>query len=432
MSRWIFGGALALALAGLGCGETTHGREDGSGNTNWLKPCEADAECGELSCLCGSCRNACDAATVCSLEAEASCSGATSPQPLASPITLGEHRDADAMPNDLVVGADGSVTLVGGKGPTPFDLTTVYRNFWVSKLSREADVLWSYESENVTDAADPGRSIVLTAGGETLALSTVYDGQDTPHIRRLDRNGELVSSFMSTPGFTTMRTDGRGGFFATGSNRASDVPNALGRTPTVAWIGQFDPPVIAGSDTPHWQQERQGLEGSISNILVASSDGLGNLVVGGSLGTAVDSNASEPYLARLDRNGDFVWEQSVPIAEVTHCDATAVAMLPDGGSLAAIGCGPRWLRAYEADGAIRWERRIANGVTALAGLRDGGYVVGYGGGTAHLQRYDAQHRSMWEVIQEGCTAFTRLEAEGDAVVALSACEPGYLLSWYGP
>lgn len=422
-------GAALLALATAACGATTQNREDDSGNTNWLKACESDAECGELSCLCGSCRTGCGAATDCSAEPADSCVGLPAtllPSP-GPPQLLREHRDQDAQAVDLALGQDGSVTLAGGKGATVSDLATIYFNFWVTKLSPEAEELWTYQE--LQDTPDPARSVVLTVGRETVALSTLYDGHDTPVLRRIGENGELIGSRMSTPGFTTMREDGRGGFFATGSNWANDVVDVV-RNPTVAWVGLFDPPSVSGSETPHWQQERYDLMGGISNILVASSDGRGNLVVGGSLGTSADSNASQPYLARLNHPGEVVWERSVSTAEVTHCDTTAVAMFPSGSSLAAIGCGPRWLRAFQPSGQIIWERRFASGVTALAGLEDGGYVVALGGGAAVLERYDASHRLYWAAQQEGCTAFTRLAVSNGAVVALAECQPGYSLSWY--
>ena len=62
---WLFSGALLLPSC-----ETT---DPGAGsNTNWLRSCETDAECGaDLRCRCGVCSRACD--DDCSLLPSAAC-----------------------------------------------------------------------------------------------------------------------------------------------------------------------------------------------------------------------------------------------------------------------------------------------------------------------------------------------------------------------
>jgi hypothetical protein len=336
--------------------------------------------------------------------------------------------NANVRVNDLALGADGSVTLVGGTEPVSADLSTIFRTFWLSQLDSAGDERWTYTEPPPQTEPNIGRSVVLTAENEVVALSTIYDGADTPELRRFDAAGERLATWTSEPGFNTLRSDGRGGYFAAGSQLV-DRPTVPGRLATSAWVGRFDPPTITGAETPHWQQAREGLEGSISGILTATSNGTGDVVVGGSLGTATRSNASEPYLARLDQAGNFLWEHSVPLDEVTHCNTTAVAFLVDGASLAAIGCGALWLRAYEKNGDTRWERRFPTGITALAGLPDGGYAVALGGGNAVLARYDAQHRLLWSTQEAGCSAFNRLAVTDGTVVALATCE-GYVIDWF--
>lgn len=149
------------------------------------------------------------------------------------------------------------------------------------------------------------------------------------------------------------------------------------------------------------------------------------------LGTSRNSNASEPYLARLDAEGNFTWEETVPLSELTHCYAGAVAFTTDGGSLGAINCGPFWVRSYAADGAVRWERRFAQPAAALLGMPDGGYVVALADGSATLRRFDAQHRLLWEHALPGCVVYNRLALENEGVLAMAACQEGYALSWLG-
>jgi hypothetical protein len=413
---------LALPLAATACGKTMS-REDASGNTNWLKPCETDAECGGLSCSCGLCRDACPAPDEISPPEP---DEMTLPDPVA-PIIVNESRDRESQGRDMAVDAIGRVTLVGGTQPTISDLQLTYPALWLAQFGPQGFLQGTYRDYPEEGQSTTGRSLVVLSTG-TLTLSTTYDGADSPFLRFFEDMTPPTRSFLSLPGFTTMRPGIDDGVLATGSRRLNDVNEP--RPFTSAWIGRFHRYIyVDDSATLIWQQERQGVEGSISNITVASSDSAGNLLVGGSLGTAADSNASEPYLARLDADGNFIWEESVHLDEVTHCDASAVAFTADGGSLAAIPCGDSWLRSYAPEGDVRWERRQDRAVTAVLGLQDGGYAVGSGGSTARLQRFDAQHRLVWEQTAEGCSAYTRLAESNGLVIALAQCEPGYSLSW---
>jgi hypothetical protein len=422
MSRWMHRAALALTLLPLACGATTRTQESDSGNTNWLKSCDTDQECGDLSCTCGKCRTACAGASDCSLPPADSCLAPASNNPgPPAPVTLREHRDPDSYANDLAIGDSNSILLVGGTDVANFDLSLIYPTFWLRVLDDQGEERWTYVEPPTDGQPNTGRSVAPGAYGEVLALSTIYDGSDTPAIRRFQANGQLLDNWTASPGYTALRSDQGGFLYATGSklNEFRD-----GRPFTAAWMGRLD------AKEAIWEHERSGTDGSISNIVASASDFDGNLVIGGSLGTAYENNASEPYLARLDHEGNFIWEESISLAEETHCDATAVALTKDGGSLAAIGCGPRWVRGYDLGGAVRWERRFAEEVTALAGLGDGGYVVALGGDEAVLRRFDAEHELLWEATQAGCTAFTRVAATAEGVVALAGCEPGFVVTWF--
>ena len=68
-----------MALSGLLLGAIACGGSSQRGvtdtRTNWLTPCESEAECGSaLSCLCGACTRSCENASDCSdLSEEATC-----------------------------------------------------------------------------------------------------------------------------------------------------------------------------------------------------------------------------------------------------------------------------------------------------------------------------------------------------------------------
>lgn len=70
---WKAGLLLLLSLLG-GCSPNAG---SGDSQTNWLRSCRADSECGSKQCLCGVCTQPCTAASTCSGMPGASCSDAT-------------------------------------------------------------------------------------------------------------------------------------------------------------------------------------------------------------------------------------------------------------------------------------------------------------------------------------------------------------------
>lgn len=444
MRRCMYVALLALPLVGFGCGKTTS-REDTSGNTNWLKPCRFDAECGGLACTCGLCREPCRAKQICGADPdegcvdsdespEASAGAGSGPGPQSStdvpaPNVIAEHRDEESLATDMAIDEKGNVTLVGGTAPLGADFQRIYPAFWLAKLNDQGQVQGQYRDYPPQGEVNTGRSVVLTTTG-TIALSTIYDGTDSPFLRYFDVDdfSAPTHTWMSLPGYSTLRSDGADGVLAVGSRRVNEVNEQ--RPFMAAWMGRYRSNVqIDDATTLTWQKERQGLDGSISEIRVAASDRSGNLLVGGTLGTAADSNAGEPYLARLDVDGNFVWEETVNVLEVVACSATAVAFTADGGSLAGVGCNGFWIRKYDAKGESQWNRPQEHAATALVGLADGGYAVATGGSVAKLQRFDAEHHLVWEKTDENCTAYTRLIETDTALVALAQCPLGYAVSW---
>jgi len=73
--RALLGRTLAgwLGSVLVGCGPSA----GGDSQTNWLRVCQTDAQCGELRCLCGACTRPCTADTACAGVSGSSCVPAT-------------------------------------------------------------------------------------------------------------------------------------------------------------------------------------------------------------------------------------------------------------------------------------------------------------------------------------------------------------------
>lgn len=82
MQRLASFGLVLLGALGLGC-EPRSSSPTIDSQTNWLKACEADSECGEFTCVCGVCTTACAADDACSSLDHAECVVANEPAAIA-------------------------------------------------------------------------------------------------------------------------------------------------------------------------------------------------------------------------------------------------------------------------------------------------------------------------------------------------------------
>ncbi len=145
---------------------------------------------------------------------------------------------------------------------------------------------------------------------------------------------------------------------------------------------------------------------------------------------------SDYYLARFDANGALQWAKSA--GSTGNDSGYSTAVLPDGGVLATgcfsdtirfgigeahettlltTGSNDYFLACYEADGTLRWVKRIAGAYSVVA-LPDGGWVVtGFFNGTA---TYGAGEANQTTLTSSGA---------GDWDIFLARYNAAGLLQW---
>ncbi len=112
-------GALALVWGACHAEPSTTATDT---RTNWLRPCESDTDCGELSCYCGACSRSCDADRDCrDLEADAACQVASACAEVAWACVRGSNDPRAATDNAPLVGAGTNTGGAGGAGGSASD-----------------------------------------------------------------------------------------------------------------------------------------------------------------------------------------------------------------------------------------------------------------------------------------------------------------------
>src|SRR3954469_20843214 len=69
--------AFLLLLCATHCGDPDRQSPSVGTNSNWLRACSSDADCGETHCRCGACSLACASNADCSTLANARCASGT-------------------------------------------------------------------------------------------------------------------------------------------------------------------------------------------------------------------------------------------------------------------------------------------------------------------------------------------------------------------
>ena len=416
---------IVFGVAGLfaGCGGETSTSTNETGNTNWLKECSTDLDCGTLSCYCGSCRETCGGVVDCSSSPEQACAPHSSPEdePLedvsASPLLT----DDDADITDVTRGPGSSIYVTGGKGKYQSDLSDTYSDFWLAQIDSAGELTWEVrEPIDETDSMGISLAYSGSSGAEALTvLSTRYVDGDRTLVRYFDAEGNAVGSEQRAPEFEVTRS----------------------HPSSVSFLGGFeaDRAVVVPLEAPgdEWPAEFRGVDGgrsSVTDMAVASD---GSVAVVGHLGTDPTSNETVPWASGLDSNGSAMWEHAFPVSDRSHCEARGVALANGGVTLVAGECSGNWLKGIARDGSVRWERHFEERIGAIA-TSGSGYFVSTGTGTrgadalGTLLAFDEQHRLLWRVREAGCEAFHRLIPIDGAVVAVARCDDGIFVGLYRP
>jgi hypothetical protein len=413
-----------LSVLGLlvACGgETTETGTD-SGNTNWLKECSTDLDCGALSCYCGTCRETCDGLVDCSANPEQACVAGSNPaEPPSTSVDVSVSPlllDGDADVTDIARGPESSVYLTGGKGKYIADLANAYSDFWLAQIDSADEIAWEVR-EPIDEYESVGLSVAYRDGVVTT-LITRFVEDDRTRLRTFSEQGEPISDEALTPEFAVARTHP--------TPEGTFLGGYGGERALVTSVGDL------GGD---WPAAFSGVEGSHSSVtdLAVASDG--SLSVVGYMGTDPASNESVPWASRIAPNDPGVWDLRFPVSDRSHCEARGVALTRHGVTLVAGECAGNWLKGIATDGTVLWERRFAERVSAVAATATN-YFVSTGSGTpgidskATLLAFDEQHRLLWRVGEAGCEAFHRLLPMDGAVVAVARCDGGIGLWKYRP
>ncbi len=180
-ARWLIS-CLVVLHAASACGRVRAG--DTGSETHWLVSCDSDLECGEGSCECGVCSQACVTMADC---------GALGIAGVECLPTAGAC-DSGGASGGLAVAGGGLVCLL----PCAQDVDC-------AELGTEASC------ENQRCELPPGNSVVGGSSSASLEIPTLCDGSEEIRVVNLDAGGFVDSSFVfvASYGFTFFAIDGQ-------------------------------------------------------------------------------------------------------------------------------------------------------------------------------------------------------------------------------
>jgi hypothetical protein len=164
LGQRIVGACLAVIVL-CACGGKEGAVSTLGDNSNWLKACSIDSDCGELACLCGLCNQPCD------LDSERSCSvsmRATCVEPVGNQCTSGAAEEKGICSLQCSSNAD-----CGEAGPCQSGWCTASRGI---SESTAKGVAGAGAEGGTTARASDRTSTTDTAGGDTSAAPAENGG----------------------------------------------------------------------------------------------------------------------------------------------------------------------------------------------------------------------------------------------------------------
>jgi hypothetical protein len=332
--------------------------------------------------------------------------------------------DQDRRGRAIIVGADGSLYVTGGQGRAPIAFSVTFSNFWIARFSSAGEPQWEQIDLVEEESQSNGLSIALSPDGTLTSVATIFDGSDTPVLRRYTSSGEPLGQFSVEPGITQLATSPSGELIAAGSNL---VEFRDGRPFTELWVGGLE------GDEISWQRTLRGVDGSISTAwdLAVTSE---STFVAGSQGTAQHSNASDPWLgAGPLQAGEFNWDV-LPVLGGGNGRSVSVAAAPDGGVVVVGDGATPFVHRYADDGRAEWKRALDAIPTAVAATAEG-YAIGYDFDGVHVEAasgridfFDWDGTRVWRFEDPACERVGDLISDDGDLVALLDC--GYSLGLF--
>jgi glucuronoarabinoxylan endo-1,4-beta-xylanase len=207
-------GALLTFVATPACGPG-EGPQTTDSQTNWLKSCEIDAQCGDLTCICGVCTSRCGSDAECADLEGSACVGAADPGAIAQ---CGGTNPMSGMclPPCGVECGEGLMCVAGACTPVP-----------------QPNALVSVDTSD--------RRQTLVGFGATIAY-----GEN--EILAYPQRDALYSAMFEELGLDVLRLRNRHGQTGQGLQVSSDLVAAatasLGRTPTIFLTAWSPPPSL--------------------------------------------------------------------------------------------------------------------------------------------------------------------------------------------
>ena len=289
----------------------------------------------------------------------------------------------------------------------------------VMKLAPDGTPLWTFVHDGpAVLSRDKGYGVAVTPDGDVLAAGTERTGSGDAYgawIARLSPDGEPVWT-------KVVQSDWNASDVAFGVAPRKGRDGVVGGyTGAPAWLARLD----AQTGETVWSRTF-GMGGTDQIARVAVGPG-GEIYAAGS----VDESA---WIARLDGDGNTVWEDAFESTDQYYDGATALAVAPDGTVYVAGSLVYGWLLGYTSEGerttTLVLSDEMRSSVGALGVLAGGDLVVA----SAHapplleavtrLRRITPSGQTVWSTEFGGTTGISTTTA------VATAPDGGFVLSGF--
>lgn len=306
-------------------------------------------------------------------------------------------RDGEDSANAIAAYRNGGLAI-GGHTST----RAAYKlDGWVVRFDADGKRLW----DRVFDRGD-GLSVTavsVKADGGLVAVGSIWRARYAradAWIAGLGPDGSLLWERTSAEGGShyvrAVSALADGGIVVAGQ---SEFSMGTGRK---AWVMRLD---AAGQQL--WRRTFESGKDASARALAVLADG--GFALAGFTGTE-EAGVSDAWVAKVDANGDLVWDRAFPLGGFGSVDAIAA---PEGGGVAVVGFAhnPRsgisnaWVLRLDAWGGHMWQRNFGGGnndfARTVVPMPDGRLVLAGWTGSKGAGMFDAWVLSLRERTASG-------------------------------
>lgn len=220
--------ALAACVLAAACATSTE--PPGNGQSHWLEQCDENADCGDLSCICGVCSILCANDDACPEDHELSCESAAA---------LSTADDCEGDPAEIRMCVSAALAPADDAAVSDAEALDADIRTDAELRDAEGDAEGDAAEDDAAedDASEPEPPVILPLDGFDISCETIADGELAPEVDLIETTiGSNFGQLFASEAAVMWGNNGTASY------------SLVGSTDVTSFVESIPGPVLEGSD----------------------------------------------------------------------------------------------------------------------------------------------------------------------------------------